>query len=122
MTNDEAAITRFLSKVDKRGPNECWPWTGAQNKSGHGRFKFNGTALLAHRVAYVIANGELPVSTMHRSYHGKVVRHTCDNPPCCNPAHLVACEQIDNVRDMMKKGRHRHAICAVPVPPHDAKS
>jgi HNH endonuclease len=37
---------------------------------------------------------------------GAVIMHTCDNPRCINPKHLVLGTQAENIRDMMAKGRH----------------
>lgn len=53
----------------------------------------------AHRVSYALANGTLPKAS--------VVRHTCDNPPCVNPAHLLAGTQKENMAD--RKARKRHS-------------
>jgi DNA-binding NarL/FixJ family response regulator len=33
------------------------------------------------------------------------VRHACDNPACCNPLHLLAGTQTDNIADMMTRNR-----------------
>lgn len=87
------------------GPKrECWEWQGTRLPSGYGRIgiagKGQGVTDLTHRVAYRIANGEIPP--------GMEVCHTCDNPPCCNPDHLFLGTHADNMRDMSAKGRaHR---------------
>ena len=88
---------RFWSKVDIRGPDECWPWLAGCSDDGYGRFSLHGVNCNAHRVAYELVNGPLP--------KGQVSRHTCDNRPCCNPRHLVAGTQQQNIADMDARGR-----------------
>lgn len=51
-----------------------------------------------HRVAYVNANG-----LTLEDIEGLVVRHTCDNPRCINPAHLVLGTHADNMRDKAER-------------------
>ncbi len=88
---------KFWAKVDKRGEDECWPWLGTIQSMGYGTVTIARTPLLAHRVACAF-DGRQPGSD-------QVVMHTCDNPPCCNPRHLVVGTQADNVADMHRKGR-----------------
>ena len=96
MTDTLIYMDRFWDKVDKTG--ECWIWTASKNKKGYGRFGFGSRAQLAHRVSWLLSNGEIP--------DGMLACHTCDNPPCVNPSHLWLGTQKDNVVDMSSKGRH----------------
>lgn len=91
---------RFWAKVDVRRPGECWPWKAASNEHGYGLIRVNGSIMKAHRLALELSDG------VHRTSAEKV-RHNCDNPPCCNPAHLSAGSQAENVADMVSRGRQR---------------
>lgn len=85
----------FWARVDKN--RECWEWTGSRMPSGYGRIAFNGRQEYTHRLAYELTNGPIP--------DGMCVCHTCDNPPCCNPAHLWLGTMTDNIADRHAKGR-----------------
>jgi hypothetical protein len=86
----------FWSKVKRGNPTECWPWLGFKERQGYGRF---GRNKLAHRVAYMLHYGPPP--------KGSLICHECDNPSCCNPEHLWAGTNAENMRDKMRKGRYR---------------
>jgi hypothetical protein len=89
---------KFHRSVKRAGPDDCWEWQGARSH-GYGRLRLRRRLFLAHRVAYTLAKGPIPP--------GAVVMHACDNPPCCNPAHLSLGTMLDNARDMDAKGRGR---------------
>lgn len=91
---------RFWSKVDRRGVEECWPWTAGcfKDRGGYGAFWLNGRLWKAQRVAWLFTNGPIP--------EGLEVLHRCDNPQCCNPAHLWLGTSLENQRDKFEKGRH----------------
>lgn len=95
-------MSDLWAKVEKRGPNECWPWTGAKFRGGYGRVnlprsagKQSGTT--AHRAIWTTLYGE-PHADLE-------ICHTCDNRLCCNPAHLFAGTAKINAVDKMRKGR-----------------
>lgn len=78
-------------------PNGCWEWSGARDKNGYGKHGINGLTLRAHRFALEVATGPMPADLY--------ACHTCDNPPCCNPAHLWRGSNGDNHADAAQKGR-----------------
>ena len=41
---------------------------------------------------------------------GKVIRHTCDNPRCINPEHLLVGSRADNNRDRAERGRSARTV------------
>ncbi len=94
-------VERFWSKVNRTDLLGCWPWLAhtKTNRSGirYGAFRL-GTMRAAHRVAWEIANAQtIPA--------GMVIRHSCDNGVCCNPAHLIIGTQQENVADRYERGR-----------------
>lgn len=89
---------RFWSKVARSDdPDACWEWQRSCYPDGYGQFKIAGRNCRAPRVAYTLARGPIP--------DGLQVLHTCDNPLCCNPAHLFLGTVQDNVDDKIAKGR-----------------
>lgn len=82
---------------------QCWEWPrDLRMSSGYGRVNGGrrGIVATAHRIAYRLMIG--PIAD------GLVIRHTCDNPPCCNPAHLLSGTVSDNTIDAIVRGRRPH--------------
>lgn len=96
--NETHRIAVFWSKIDKRGPDECWPWRGFKDRYGYGRTGFRGEhSQLAHRIAFFLTFGDFDKSLF--------VLHSCDNRPCCNPRHLRSGTAKDNADDCISRGR-----------------
>lgn len=89
---------RFWSKVDKGDGSGCWVWTGAR-VGGYGCLGKPGTTgtVKAHRYSAMLHFGMFDSRLC--------VMHTCDNPPCVNPAHLALGTNADNTADMKRKDR-----------------
>lgn len=100
---------KFWAKVDERGKEECWPWQGTCDTKGYGRA---GKSERAHRVAFMLARGPIPT--------GMLIRHRCDNPPCCNPFHLELGTKADNAQDAVERRRHYSPFSAAERARHGA--
>lgn len=95
-----ADTARFWGKVKVGLPNECWEWQGAPNPRRYGVLNIAKWRILAHRLSLMIHTGRFIPSETH-------VLHGCDNPPCCNPAHLHEGTHADNMREAGERGRMR---------------
>ena len=91
----EHIAARFWAKVDKSG--DCWTWTGSRQKRGYGLFRIKGRLHKAHRAALMVSGVDVPAHLC--------VLHSCDNPPCCNPAHLRLGTKGENNTERHAKGR-----------------
>jgi hypothetical protein len=92
-------VTRFWGNVERRGPDECWPWRGYKDR-GYGYFVWNGRLTGAHELALSFTTGEM-------RGNGLDTCHSCDNAECCNPAHLRFDTRLSNVQEMDARGRRR---------------
>jgi len=91
---------KHLPPKELRKPNKCWNWTGTTTK-GYGQICHQYKILRASRLSYEFYKGKIP--------EGLIIRHTCDNPSCVNPEHLILGTNQDNSYDMVKRNRCSHA-------------
>lgn len=90
---------RLLANAERVGA--CLLWKGAKYRNGYGMVRVNGKWMRANRASYIAHKGPIPA--------GMVVMHSCDTPLCIEPEHLKAAPQLDNVHDMLTKGRANKA-------------
>ena len=90
-------IAEFWKRVDKRGPDECWPCRGSRNQKGYGQFVHDGKAYTANRVALEIKLGR-PIKPDHQSMH------QCDHPWCQNDRHLEEGTNEQNAKERVDRG------------------
>lgn len=85
-----------------RGPDECWPWKAGTDRDGYGKFAIGLGNRKQKHVRATRFGFELLVGPLGDD---EFVCHTCDNPPCCNPAHWFTGTPAENVQDKLGKGR-----------------
>lgn len=99
-------MRRWFGKVSiGEEQDACWWWTGATKPAGYGNMRHDGKYFTAHRFSYYAFNG--PIGD------GQVVRHTCDNPSCVNPDHLLVGTVKENSADSVQRGRARGGVRGV---------
>lgn len=105
LTRAHSLEERFWARVEKRGPEECWLWTGPLNRSGYGGIGVRGARNVgAHRVAYELLVGSIP--------EGLHIDHLCRVRHCVNPAHLEPVTAQENMRRGViheRRGAHERA-------------
>jgi hypothetical protein len=82
----------------RRGPDDCWLWTGATTPYGYGHFRRNKRDEYAHRAAYELLVGPIPP--------GAQIDHTCENTGCCNPKHMQPLQHAKHVATTWNRTTH----------------
>ena len=89
-------ILRFKKNILKgETEDDCWLWTGKPNNKGYPRFFYKDLSTNAHRVSWIIYNGEIP----YKMCIGK----TCNNRMCVNPKHLYLTKREEIAKKINKK-------------------
>jgi DNA-binding XRE family transcriptional regulator len=96
------AKVRFWSNTKTGNADQCWPNDHDNDDFGYGRLSIKGKKMRAHRFSYMIHYNLSP-----EEMKDIVIRHTCDNPACVNPTHLLPGTLADNVQDQVDRNRQR---------------
>jgi len=91
----------FQVNVEKL-KNGCWRWIKGVYGSGYGAMTYMGKSMKAHRMSYMFHNNEYELAP------NIMICHRCDHKWCCAPDHLFKGTALDNMRDMINKGRQNN--------------
>lgn len=83
----------FSKKVHIDSPDKCWPWKGSPLNTGYGSWSY-GKRRTAHRATFELFFGSTDLQ----------INHACGNRMCCNPDHLYAGTQKENIQDAIRHG------------------
>lgn len=74
-----------------------------QKTPRYAKTTWNKQSMGMHRKVYCVAH-----NLTADAIKGLIIRHTCDNPRCINPEHLIEGTQQDNIQDCVTQQRHAH--------------
>lgn len=97
---NDATVARFRDKQIVRGDDECWAWSASFKAKGYGQF-----VCPVRRRPISSSRFALELHLGRELRPGRHALHTCDNPPCTNPAHLYEGTLSDNTQDSLRRGR-----------------
>lgn len=92
----------IYKRIDMRGRNECWPWTGYVNPYGYAVARMSGKHCQVHRLVYAWEYGAIPEGW------DWTIDHICFNRSCLNPRHLRLMPRSQNAA---RKQIHEMHIC-----------
>lgn len=101
MVFSKRGVWRFEGCFKRGDKEKCWPWMAACTKAGYGEIMIDGKMWYAHRLSYTLYVASIPL--------GLHVLHHCDNRRCVNPHCLFTGTNLDNIADMVTKGRQAGA-------------
>ena len=103
---EERFRARFFARIGPPDASGCRLWLGARSQDGYGQVNQDGKTRVATHVALELHDGRLVISGVD------CVLHSCDNPPCCEPAHLRRGTRAENARDRDARGRTAKGDCS----------
>ena len=104
---DDEQKARFWRRIDRKGPDECWLWTGSKVDK-YGTYRHGMTPLMATQAV-------LALSGRHKPFSDAQVRHMCHVPLCCNPGHLEWGTALQNKDDAVEHGTQKRLLSPAQV-------
>jgi len=101
LTKPNIIMAKLRDITYKVNDNGCHICTSHKPKTrGYFKIGINWKQVFLHRYMYEQKFGPIK--------EGNIIRHTCDNPGCINPDHLIEGTNADNSQDMINRGRGTH--------------
>lgn len=108
----DKCLKRFFSFVKKDSISGCWEWIGTKTRGDYGNFSVYSFC----RKEYVMMRAHIWsfLNFKHIFTYGNIVRHTCDNPSCVNPEHLIEGTALENSQDATLRNRDARGFKSIP--------